>query len=131
MELQIEFAGDVVERFELLNGTQTVNIVGSDPDGAWSLSGDFSWNRGLIEHADEGELTLSRDDGSEIFAEIAEANVSRPGDADSEADHRFRIKYRIDDGTGAFSAARGSVHADGVLAGDTFRGIWTLEFSIP
>jgi hypothetical protein len=131
MELRLEFSGDVVERQELLNGTQSVSIEGSDTSGAWSLGGDFGWNRGLIDHHDDGQLALSRDDGAEIFAEIVQTDVTRPGDVDLVADHRFRIKYEIDDGSGAFEGASGSAHADGVLAGDTFRGVWTLEIRLP
>jgi hypothetical protein len=124
MELRIEFSGDVVERSELLNGTQSVDIEGADTAGEWSVVGSFSWNRGLLDYAGEGDATLTSDDGGEIFATLQRAHVTEPTDEGTS----FVVDYEVDGGSGAFEDARGTARAEGTLAGDTFRGVWIIQF---
>ena len=122
MELLIEFAGDIVERQELLNGTQMVTLEGESADGAWSLVGDISWNVGLVDFSGEGDITLTHDDGTELLATLISAIVIEIGDTElQDADHQLHATYEIDGGSGDFEAAVGSIAADGVLAGGTFR----------
>lgn len=122
MELLIDFAGDIVERQELLNGTQMLTLAGESVDGAWSLAGDISWNVGLVDFRGEGDITLSRDDGSELLGTLVAAVVREIGDTAAEdADHKLHSEYEIDGGSGDFESASGSVTADGVLGGGTFR----------
>jgi hypothetical protein len=128
MELTIEIAGDVVEWQELLNGTQVLSLEGVSADGAWALSGSLSWNIGLRESSGEGDLTLSRADGAEIFATLTRADVHDVGEREIEdADHTMRLEYEIDGGEGEFASATGAATADGVLSGDAFRGRWLIN----
>jgi hypothetical protein len=127
MELRIEFTGDVVDRQELLNGTQSVDIEGSDSSGEWSLSGSFSWNLGLIDFAGEGDLTLTRRDGAEVFGTLTRALLTDAGEGDADAQSAFAIDYEIDGGSGAFADAAGAAHAEGVLSDTSFRGAWTMD----
>ncbi len=128
MELQIEFSGDIVERQELLNGTQTLTLVGASSDGAWSLVGDIAWNVGLVDFAGEGDITVGRNDGSELFGTLVAAIVTEADSALDDADHRLHTEYEIDGGSGEFESATGRAAADGVLAGGSFRV--TLRLSI-
>lgn len=122
MQLLVEFAGDIVERQELLNGTQILTIEGASADGAWSLVGEISWNVGLVDYAGEGDITLQREDGVELLATLVSAVVSEIGDSSlDDADHQLHAAYEIDGGSGDFEAVIGSVTAHGVLAGGTFR----------
>lgn len=130
MELRIEITGEVVERQELLNGTQSITIEGADAANEWTIVGAMSWNLGLVDHAGEGDLTLTRADGAEIFATLARADVVDTQEAAEDADHTFRLLYEIDGGAGAFADAAGSASAEGLLAGDAFRGIWSLALSV-
>lgn len=130
MRLSIDFTGDVVERQELLNGTQSIDIEGVDPAGGWTLAGSFSWNLGLVDHTGEGDLALSRPGGAEIYATLIRASVASADDS-ADADFSFTLDYDIDGGTGEFADTRGTARAQGELAGETFHGTWTLELSIP
>ena len=58
MQIEIRVEGDVVERTELLNGTCTIAIEGATTDDAWQVAGVWSWNRGLVDYAGEGDLSL-------------------------------------------------------------------------
>lgn len=129
MEIEIEFAGEIVERQELLNGTETVSLEGQSDDGRWTMSGLLTWNIGLVSNAGEGDITLARDDGAEVFATVMRGDVSEttPGDDGDAADHAFRVEYEIDGGSGAFASASGTCDASGGLAGAGFRGRWTLR----
>jgi hypothetical protein len=130
MEIRIEIVGDIVERQELLNGTESVTIEGTDPAGEWTLVGSFSWNLGLVDYAGEGDLTLTRADG-ELFATLTQASVSAESTGDDTADHSFVTVYEIDGGAGAFADAAGVAGGRGTLAGGTFRGAWVLTLTTP
>ncbi|MBI2755831.1 MAG: hypothetical protein HYX52_03880 [Chloroflexi bacterium] len=125
LDLRIRCAGDVVEWQELLNGTQLVSIEGASEDGAWTLSGGFSWNIGLREGAAEGDVTLSRGD-DEMFASLTSADVTDTSDA-PEGDHAFRLDYDIDGGAGAFDGATGRIEASGAFTRATFAGEWRVH----
>ena len=122
MEITIEASGDVAERSELLNGTESVALEGSG-DG-WTVSVLASWSIGLVEYAGEGDITLARDDGA-IIAAVTQAAL-RTGDDGAE---ELRVRYEIDGGEGRFADAAGSIEATIRLDGATFAGIWrvTLE----
>jgi hypothetical protein len=131
MELHIEMTGEVVERQELLNGTQSVTLEGADAGGVWALVAGLSWNVGLVDYVGEGDLALTRADGAEIFATLAHAAVVATQDSDEDADHAFRLTYEIDGGAGTFADASGAASAEGSLAGDTFSGRWSLYLDSP
>lgn len=120
MDVVIHASGDVTERLKLLNGTQSVTIEGASDDGAWTLTGVVAWNIGLREFAGEGDLTLARDDGAEIFATLTRADVHEGGD-DGASDYTLRLAYDIDGGTGVYAGIAGSADGSGALSGEAFR----------
>src|SRR5690242_11779651 len=120
MELDIEIAGDVVERQELLNGTQIITLEGASPDGAWALTAGLSWNIGLADTATEGDMTLTREDGAELFATLTTANITE-GAESAESDYDLTLTYDIDGGSGALEDAYGDLTLTGALSGDQFR----------
>ena len=122
MEFEIEIRGDVVERQELLNGTQIVTLEGASDDGRWTMSGLVSWNIGLADAAVEGDITLSRDDGAEIFGTLARGDLSESDDGDIE----FTLEYDLDGGAGEFASLAGRAEAVGVIANDSFSGRWKV-----
>lgn len=120
-DLRIDIAGDVVEWQTLLSGMQTATLEGASPDGAWTLSGSCSWNPRSGADAAEGDLTLSRDDGAELFATLAAGTVvERASDAADAAAYDARLEFTIDGGAGDFDDATGSIRADGRLSRETF-----------
>ncbi len=133
MEIEIVISGEVVERVELLNGTETVSLDGESDDGVWVMSGLVAWNIGLVSSAGEGDITLARDDGAEIFGSLLRGEVVESGatDAGDLADHEMRLEYEIDGGTGVFASATGRCTASGTLAASTFRGTWSLALDLP
>jgi hypothetical protein len=129
MRIEIDVAGEIVERQELLNGTETVSLEGESGDGRWTLSGLVTWNIGLKSNTGEGDITLARDDGAELFGTLLRGDVTEiVGDdtAEATADHAMRLEYEIDGGTGAFESATGACQATGSLGAATFRGRWTI-----
>jgi hypothetical protein len=121
MELRIEIEGEVVEREELLNGTQVLTIEGRSGDG-WTLSGGLSWNVGLSERGGEGDITVSRQDGAEVYGSLSRLEASESGGEGEE----LRLRYEIDGGAGEFEAASGTAEAEVSVTGTTFRGVWRL-----
>jgi len=130
MELRIEITGDVVEWQELLNGTQIVTLEGASADG-WTLSGSVSWNIRDASAAGEGDITLTCDDGADLFGSLVEARVSEIGEREvEEADHAMHLEYEIDGGSGAFEGASGSARAGGRLSAEAFRGVWVIALDV-
>lgn len=127
MQIEMELAGEIVERQELLNGTETVSLEGESADGRWTMSGLVTWNIGLVSNTGEGDITLTRDDGAELFGTLIRGEVSEAvGDGDEAAGYAMRLEYEIDGGTGTFESAAGTCVAAGSLAADSFWGHWTI-----
>ncbi|MDP9237214.1 MAG: hypothetical protein M3P30_07445 [Chloroflexota bacterium] len=128
MELTIEITGDVVEWQELLNGTQILSLDGASADGQWTLSGALSWNIGLRESAGEGDLTLGRANGAEIFATLTRADVRAVVEREVEdADYTMRLEYEIDGGAGEYEGAAGTATTEGALSRVGFNGRWVIS----
>ncbi|HYM15589.1 MAG TPA: hypothetical protein VEZ14_08515 [Dehalococcoidia bacterium] len=126
-DLCIDITGDVVEWQELLNGTQIVTVEGASADG-WTLSGSVSWSIRDAEFAGEGDITLTRGDGAELFGSLVRARVSDLGESEAvEADHEMRLEYEIDGGSGPFDDAIGAAHAEARLSRETFSGTWLVK----
>jgi hypothetical protein len=119
LQLEVEITGDVVERQELLNGTQLLTLEGRSADGAWTFVGGLSWNIGRKAVPAEGDITLTSADGDELFGTVAGGGVRDT--ATEDADHLVALLYDIDGGTGRFESPSGALHAEGTLHGDTFR----------
>lgn len=128
-DLRIDLTGDVVEWQTLLSGMQTATLAGASSDGAWTLSGSCSWNLRSGPDASEGDLTLSRDDGAELFATLAVGTVVElPSDATEAAGYEVRLEFTVDGGAGDFDAAAGSVLLDGRLSRENFS--FRLQISV-
>ena len=119
MDEEITFQGDVVERSELLNGTESVTLEGATADGLWTLSGSISWNLGLVDYPGEGDLVLARDDGSELYASLTTVRVS-----EHDGTEAFEAEYEVDGGAGAWAGASGRITASGAISGESFSGRW-------
>jgi hypothetical protein len=130
MNIRNEISGDVVERQELLNGTESVTIEGADASGDWALTGIFSWNRGLVDYPGEGDLTLARGE-DEVFATLTHASITPATAGDDTTDHTFVLAYELDGGQGMFAGAAGTAEARGTIAGGTFHGVWVLTLTTP
>ena len=127
MQIDIEFQGDVVERGELLNGTQMVTLAGSSVDGAWTIDGSLSWNMGLVESTGEGDVTLVRGE-DELFGTLTKC-AARDGDPEGAAAETVDAEYEIDGGAGVFDGASGSGSARIRIAGPRCSGRWRVELS--
>ncbi len=128
MDLELAFTGDIVERQELLNGAETATLEGATADGAWTLSAVVTWNIGLEANTGEGDITLARVDGAEIYGTLASGDVAEAAEAD-DASHNVRLEYDVDGGAGDFALAAGRITAEGTLTGDTFS--LRLSLSLP
>lgn len=128
VELDLVISGDVVERQELLNGTQIVTLEGRSADGKWEMTGLLAWSMRSGE-ALEGDITLSEQGGAEIFATLVSGAVADAGEGSGA--HDFRLDYEIDGGSAAFSEASGSIVGMGAVEGVTFRGGWTIRSVSP
>ena len=124
MEINITARGEIVERQELLNGTRTVAFEGTSDDGVWSVSGVVSWNLGLVDYAGEGDLTLVRDDGSELYATLTQASPDTAEDADTDAS--LSVTYEIDGGSGDFDSLNGPIHGRVRVTDDEFEAEWRI-----
>jgi hypothetical protein len=126
MDLDIEVAGEIVEEQELLNGTRTVALSGATADGAWTLDGVVSWNRGLVDYAGEGDLTLVRGDGAELYATLTRADA-RGGSEEDEAEVSLSVAYQVDGGMGEFEQGLGAIEGQIRIGGGGFEGRWQLH----
>ena len=123
MEITLSCTCEVVERQELLNGTETLTIEGTSEDG-WTITGTIVSNRGLVDFPGEGDLTAARDaDGAEVYATLTRAEFAPAGD-DAQV---FRLEYEVEGGAGAFEGVAGAAEAAGTLAGTSIEGRWTLR----
>jgi propanediol dehydratase large subunit len=128
MEIEIRVEGDVVERTELLNGTVTIALEGESGDGTWTVSGVLSWNRGLVDFAGEGDLTISGADG-DLFASLTSATVAGTLEDASDDDGQvvLQARYEVDGGLGNFEGASGSIEGQVIVEGARFGGTWHLR----
>jgi hypothetical protein len=130
VELVIDISGDVVEWQDLLNGTRLATFDGASPDGAWSLSGSVSWDTRSGSRATEGDITLARADGSDLFGTLAAGEVGEMGEDDTpDAGHAMRLEYDIDGGSGEFASATGTATAQGSLSREEFHARWVITLA--
>ena len=124
MELAIEVSGEVVERQELLNGTETLTLEGTAADG-WTLTAMIAWNRGLVDYTGEGDITLARG-GDELFGTVVSSSAQESPDGSGLL---FHATYDIDGGLGEFESATGQIEAQGTLEGASFHGRWLARIN--
>ena len=122
METELDVTGEIVERQELLNGTESVTLEGI-ADGGWTVVSTISWNLGLVDFEGEGDLTLTRTDGAELYATATRVRVAAAGDEQ----RAFDAAFEVDGGTGTFEGAHGEVEARGYLGEDDFSGRFTVR----
>ncbi len=121
VNLEIDIAGDVVEWQKLLNGVQAVTLEGASVDGAWTLAGSCSWNVRAGSSAEEGDVTLVRSDGAEMFGSLAGGAVAEAAAGDMDAaDYAMALEFDIDGGSGAFEGMAGTLRAAGRLTREGF-----------
>ncbi len=126
MDIEVNVSGDIVERQELLNGTQMITLEGANADGAWTFSGSLSWNIGLADARSEGDVTVARGDGSELFATLADATIGESSEH-ADADLELTLTYDIDGGTRDFDHASGSIELRGVLVAEQFHAVLQIR----
>lgn len=119
MEIKFDFDGGIVERQELLNGTETITIEGSSNDGAWSLTLCFSRNRGLAETTREGDITVvDQRNGLELWGSLERVvEVHR-----EETDWAANIAFGIDRGAMAGGGLDERINVYLEAASDSVRG---------
>ena len=120
IDLVIDITGDVVEWQKLLNGVQTVTLEGVSADGAWTLAAACSWNVRAGSSAEEGDATMTRSDGAEVFGSLAGGAVVESAVGDDAADYAMTLDFDVDGGSGAFDGAAGTLRASGRLTRDGF-----------
>ena len=125
MDIEIQAAGEVVERSELLNGTFTIAIEGQSSNAEWQVGGVLSWNRGLVDYRGEGDLSMTGAEG-EVFASLTAVLAEEGGEGEA-ADVLLAVKYEIDGGSGRFAGAAGIVEGRLRVAGDSFDGTWKVS----
>jgi hypothetical protein len=118
VEIELEIHGEVVERQELLDGTQSVTVEGSSIDGRYLVSLSYSWNRGLVDLVGEGDITISRSQEAEAFGSLISAAV-RPGET---VDWDCEVRFELDGGSGDWIDASGNANVVLELIGDNARG---------
>jgi len=124
MEFEIRIEGDVVERQELLNGTETVTLEGATADEEWAISSVVAWNRGLLDFEGEGDLTLVRRGGSELYGTLERVTAR---DGEPEEGLRLTAFYSLDGGTGELEGRAGHAEAEIRLAEREFEGVWRIK----
>jgi hypothetical protein len=130
VEVEFPLEGQVIERQELLDGTVTLTFDGASPDGRWTAVGSLSWSIGPGENTNEGDITLTRDDGAELFGTLAAGDVSEAPGADVDAaDYAVRVRYEVDSGSGAFDGATGTAEAEGAVSLDSIQ--LQVKVSVP
>lgn len=124
MEIAFDFKGEIVERQELLNGTETITIEGASADGAWSLTVCFSRNRGLIELAAEGDITLIHEGaGIELWGSLARV-IEAPRE---QTDWVAETAFEVDGGAAAGAGAKGRVNVHLEAVADSVLGRVELD----
>jgi len=129
MRLELDLAGDIVEQQDLLNGTRSVTLAGRSGDGAWSFEGALSWSSGLAEYVGEGDITMIRNDGSELFGTATAVRQEDVPEGES-AELALRADYELDGGSGAFEFGSGRCTARIRLGMGGFEGGWCLELDV-
>lgn len=119
MEIAFDFEGEIVERQELLNGTEMVTVQCGSIDGAWALTACISRNRGLVDHDPEGDITLRVLDGA---AELWGSLVRTVEEASDLADWAVEAEFEVDGGTNVSEEARGRVTIRLEALSDSVRG---------
>jgi hypothetical protein len=127
VELRIEVAGDVVEREELLNGTQVLTLEGACVDGGWTLSGVASWNVGLSGGGGEGDIILTRSDASELYATLAGVDPSDDPGGEGEV---LLLRLDVDGGAGEFESTTGAGEGELTIAGASFQGWLSVRLKV-
>lgn len=114
---EFEIAGDVVEWQTLLNGMRIASIEGASVDGDWTLSLSVSWNVRSGPDVSEGDLTLTRPDGAELYATLTEGRIGElPSGAADAAGYGARLEFAVDGGAEELAYASGVISADGQLS---------------
>ncbi len=113
----------MVERTELLNGTRQTVLDGAG--NGWMLMATLAWRIGLDAGLGEGEVTLARADGDELYASAVSVAVEESPDGLE----RVTAQLEIDGGVRAYDGARGRATLEVTLVGDRFTGELDVDVS--
>ena len=125
--LNLDFAGEVSQNHEMLDGTRQLVLEGAARDEtrrSWTLTLSLAWTMRAEAEIEESDLTLSRDDGSEVYASLSAGRYREGGLAGVEgAAEGFDIDFDIDSGAGEFDSVAGSVHMSGTVDEQRFTAV--------
>jgi hypothetical protein len=124
MRFQVQLHGEVVDRSDLLDGTQSITFEAASEDGRWQISGSVSWNLGMEDRAGEGDMSLRADDG-EIIAAVIRAE---PGPAADDG-LRIALVLEIDGASGSFAGSTGDGEGTLSLRGGDLAGVIELRLA--
>ena len=133
--LRLEVEGEVGESREMLDGTRQIVLVGSAEDDhreSWSLTLTLAWSMGADAKIEEGDLSLSRDDGAEVYGSLRAGRYREAGGAGVQgAAESFEAAFDIDGGEGEFASAGGSVRLAGTFTRERFAATADLRLRSP
>jgi hypothetical protein len=113
----------VVERTDLLNGARQAVLDGAG--NGWMLMATVAWRIGLDAGPGEGEITLARADGDELYASA----VSVAAEESPDGPERVTARLEIHGGVRAYDGAQGTATLEVTLAGDRFTGELNVDMS--
>ena len=125
--VRLEFEGEVSHSQEMLDGTRQMVLEGRAEDGAhgsWAITVHLAWTMGSEAEIEEGDLTLSRADGSELNAGLSGGRYREGGIAGVEgAAEGFEAAFDIDGGEGEFASGGGTVRLRGTFSEERFSAV--------
>ena len=124
----IAFRGDVVERQELLNGTESVTVEGASEDGMWRVVATVSWNLGLVDMSGEGDFEIAGD-GGEVYGTLVDAKAEA-GAGEERAEWAVHARFDVDGGAGRFESAAGTAAMRMQLRGTEAEGEAELNLEV-
>ena len=122
--LRLDFEGEVSQNQEMLDGTRQLVLEGRADDDdhvSWSITVTLAWTMGDEAEIEEGDLTLSRDDGAELYAGLRAGRYRERGLVGVEgAAAGFDAAFAIDGGEGEFASSAGRVRLRGTFTEQRF-----------
>jgi hypothetical protein len=124
MQGSLAFAGEVVDQQTFLDGTREFTIEAqSEPRAgeaeAWLLTLSFRWVAGIDATVEEGDLSLTGEDGAGVYAALTEGSAEIVYDEDSAEDVTvLRLHAEVRSGEGGYANWTGAIDLSGRLAGD-------------
>jgi hypothetical protein len=125
--IRLRLEGVTVEEGDLLDATRMATISGQARDDAgrgWRWEMSLSWTMALRSDFSEGDVSLLREDGAQIFATLTEGEYVEDPEEDEGS---FTAVFQIEGGEGPFETARGSVETNCRVTGEEVEGEARVE----